>query len=150
MTIESWQEEFCPPGSHLDAANADGDLPALTHALKKWEGMRPENLAKHAVRVGRGVLRELVGSGVMYPGLHCALCERYGDGCTDGDGVICPLASSTPESGCNGNTEDRPIWLDDCDDPEWDDSRTIWYRFAHTGDVEPMIACIKTALEKLK
>lgn len=45
MSLASWKAEYYP----IDAqeAAAKGDLVAVEHSIRKWEGLTPENLARH-------------------------------------------------------------------------------------------------------
>ena len=42
MSIESWKAEFYP--TPADEASKDQ---AIAHSLRKWEGLRKENLDRH-------------------------------------------------------------------------------------------------------
>ena len=75
MSILSWKSEFYP----IPASRCKTWLQAAKHSLRKWEGLRKENLKQH----------QLVRSGLhLYPSDHqdrivftvlgdsCALCHR--------------------------------------------------------------------------
>ena len=74
MSLQSWKSEFYP----VPADAVPEDL-ALAHSLKKWIGLRPENLKRHDV--------EFTGTRVHQPGIpdeqlyiegsSCALCHYH-------------------------------------------------------------------------
>ncbi len=45
MGIATWKKEFYPPISKVTRANA------IDHSLKKWIGLREENLKRHDLKL---------------------------------------------------------------------------------------------------
>lgn len=87
MSVESWKAEFYPT-----AADGCPKDEAIAHALKKWEGTLPENLAKHEVTF---VCNKIIGDDgkvFAFDGYSCALCQHYYDKATSCE--ECPLAIS--------------------------------------------------------
>lgn len=99
MSLKTWLEEFYPI-SAKDAPKGQ----AAAHSLRKWQGLLPENLAKHGVdHVDTTLGAHLVG----VPGWHttraeeadrkpfafsgntCALCFQYQDDAADTDYGFC-------------------------------------------------------------
>ena len=50
MSIATWKKEFYSPISKCPKSKA------AAHSLKKWIGLRPENLAKHGLEAERSFL----------------------------------------------------------------------------------------------
>lgn len=70
MTFESWTEEFEPVGHRYMIPKTW--TAALDHAIRVWEGRKPENLEKHGIPANFDL-----GS--------CALCAKA-EGCK-----VCPI-----------------------------------------------------------
>lgn len=116
MSLETWKEEFYPiPSDEVSESQA------LAHSLRKWEGLKKENLEKHGVGATGGYVDEL-----PIDSSTCALCHHHVDvGC-----ATCPLSVRGDEEIYTCDSEYR-----------------AWYR---TGDPEPMIERIKDAINKEK
>lgn len=130
MSIETWKKEFYPETAEEVAAKGNVKA-ALEHSLKKWEGLRVENLNKHDL--SKGTQSRMIkfwphphggGDLQMFPveGSNCALCQMYMYG----------------EQGY-ANCDACP--LEDCD-PEY-------ATFFEVDDPEPMIALLKQKLEEI-
>lgn len=135
MSLDSWKEEFYP----IEAGNFEGvDYPegVVRHSLRKWIGMRKENLAKHeCARSMYGDLVSVAGSQVKQTfgisSKSCSLCVAYmGRDCSK-----CPLAIIRGGVAC-----DKPA-------SQLDEFTSPWFKWAHAGDPEPMIGYLEKALE---
>lgn len=125
--MHPWIEEFYP----VEAQQAAGsDMEALQHSLLKWQGLRPENLAKHGVI--RRPYTSLHASGseselLCVDASSCALCKRYFVRCEP-----CPLYAANGGRTCadRGPLEDV----------------SAWGAYVRHGNPEPMIALIERAI----
>lgn len=79
MSHESWKAEFYP----VDArAVGDNVKLAIDHSILKWQGLLPENLAKHGLTVGGGaLLDDGYTEGLCISAKTCALCLQNLDNC---------------------------------------------------------------------
>lgn len=81
MSMKTWKEEFYPVGA--DEAAKGGNLAAVEHSIKKWEGLTLENLAAHGVRQHEDAPYVITGPEGLGPGDFplsmgtCALCEIF-------------------------------------------------------------------------
>ena len=58
MSLESWKNEFYPVSAGALAATPGvTDLQMVDHAIRKFEGLRLENLTKHDVKLSWCVVR---------------------------------------------------------------------------------------------
>lgn len=110
MCLQTWQDEF-----YLRTAYAVSDKgwdECLDHSIRKWEGLLPENLAKHDVSLLHGIYSipwvvddytESQGTGFYIDADTCALCAKARVVYEDDDPVdwveknmcdYCPLAKS--------------------------------------------------------
>ncbi len=113
MSLETWKEEFYPiPADEVPESQA------LTHSLRKWEGLRKENLEKHGVGATGGYVDEM-----SIDSSTCALCHHHIDSVRC---ATCPLVKLTMGGNC--------------------DSEYVWWN--HAGDPEPMIELIKNAINR--
>lgn len=131
MSLATWMEEFYPI-----TADATTKRNAIEHSLRKWIGLRPENLAKHRVAKGKdffwnnSVISD--GEGGLYiESESCALCFHYYDRGEAPRCGRCPLAKAR---------EGRPC--DQYDSP--------YHKWLYTDDPEPMINDLEKALEAKK
>lgn len=124
MSIESWKEEFYPISAHKVLP-----FDALEHSLRKWEGFRDENLAKHGLDVSRhfGIKQDFINEDEAenFIGVNtCACCVHwYTKGC-----VGCPLYHARNDQKCYMGDE-SPYTI-----------------FQRSADPEPMIALIEKAI----
>lgn len=120
MTIKSWKKEFYP----VPAENAaKTDLMALRHTLKKYLGLRKENIKKHELLHLRNVIQD-DNDCFVFSGNTCALCEKYNDNCDN-----CPITKQEGES-CNGSDDN------------------VYLQLANNGNPEPMIELMKILIKK--
>lgn len=76
MGIESWREEFYPETGEASAKR--GTLAAIEHGIRKWEGVRDENLKKHGLHRYRTGIFDEDGREMMRLGWEeCGLCWIY-------------------------------------------------------------------------
>jgi len=148
MSIESWKAEFYP----VEARSCPEDQ-AIAHSLKKWDGLREENLHKHELQPNKStdivaIRHELGAENIFY--IHsssCALCEHFYapeglDEDEDGEEPpmcnTCPLAIARAENG-------EPI---PCDHERLDEVRSPWAEWSREKNPEPMIFWLKKAAEQ--
>lgn len=128
MSIETWKSEFYP----IDASDVP-ESDALAHSLRKWEGLTPENLAKHGIR--RSMFGNLVDGQDQWFYVDdgsCALC-RWSPDCRR-----CPLVAANGGLQCDqGKEGELSPYL-------------AFTRFGNGagGDPQPMIQLIKRAIEE--
>lgn len=128
MSKQSWENEFYAiDASTLGKLAEDKPLALTDHSLKKWRGLRPDNLQKHG----------LVNPPIEINAFTCALCYAYDyDGCLN-----CPLARHLGHP---------------CDDPgeaETFDSllnKSPFAMWATRHDPEPMIDALEGAMQMLE
>jgi len=120
MTIATWKEEFYP----LDARSIKEE-DALSHSIRKWKGLRMENLKRHGLwRAWRKIYDDK--EELAIDGDTCALCVHYigDDECKE-----CPLFKYLGRK---------------CDEDEGPYSEFATKAY---GDPEPMIAALEKASE---
>lgn len=132
MSLSSWKAEFYP----VDACTVSKEF-ALEHSLKKWIGLRPENLARHEVVLkGTFVTCPVEGSSLklgwtrlILGGSSCALCIHYADSApVYSNCKSCPLAKIT-------GTDCEHQWM-----------IATYPAEGELADVEPMIKLIEDAI----
>lgn len=121
MSVKTWKEEFYPvPAVDVPAAEA------AAHSLRKWIGARPENLARHDVRLNgeTGSVMDDTDDRVRFTSVTCALCARFFDienienqseACRQ-----CPLALARGGVSCTDVIEDEdesPFYMLTSDKP---------------------------------
>lgn len=123
MSYETWREEYYP----VPACDVPKEQ-AVAHSLRKWEGLRPEALAKHGIKL----YAQNVGGMLSIASGSCALCHHY---CRGGSCESCPLAIARAEN------DGSPV---DCDKSRFDEDRSPWATGAYgPQNPEPMIAWLK-------
>lgn len=142
MSINTWKEEFYP--IEADAAKGDA-LAAVEHSLRKWEGLRAENLTKHSCFVT--TVGSIADDGAEAEGRanmfrvnseSCALCKyndelvHHGDYCES-----CPITMATG------------VPCDDVDGELEEDDIAPWDEWTMNQNPEPMIAVLNTTCEWL-
>lgn len=130
MSLESWKQEFYPI-----EANEVSKENAISHSIRKWEGLRKENLKKHGVYV-KGSLSWLIDNiadkTFILRSSTCALCYLYYEGFSNTNQCLeCPLYrirnnvqcdekmknekyspySNLHDRGRNGSPEPMIMWL---------------------------------------
>ena len=130
MSIESWNAEFYP----IPADEVPVDQ-AIAHSLRKWEGLRKENLDRHKLsQIGRRI-ESRSGRQFWVNEGSCALCHHY---LSDGD-VSC---DNCPLSIARGGFP--------CDRSLPDESEAPWHEFEEEGNPGPMIFWLKAAQAKIE
>lgn len=147
MSFETWKREFYPKDA--DEVN-DNYVDAVEHSLKKWVGLRRENLKRHnmtyAIHRWGNLKRDMDYVGIR--GRHSDKSERdlnvNGDSCAlcllyeglDGDCRACPIQKLLGKR---------------CDEARWGEESHSPYRvFRDTGNPEPMITVLENALVKAR
>lgn len=150
MTFNTWKKEFYPINARTAADKAktvDGfdDVALVQHSLKKWIGLRDENLKRHGVEIveyNHGS-KYITSGGNRLVELHidsgsCALCDAHIKSYDEHDHPCetCPLYQS------RGNIA--------CDDyNEYEDEENVeppWFQFSTNDDPEPMIKALEDTL----
>lgn len=102
MSISTWKDEFL----FVSAEAATGsDMEAAKHALLKWSGALPPNLAKHNVSYSGHTIFDQAPT-VAFCASNCALCKMYphteiispdDSVCVNASGEQCPFFTATNE-----------------------------------------------------
>lgn len=121
MSIETWKVEFYPvPASEVAAEDA------LQHSLRKWIGLREENLSKHACETNFRSVSSGQGERLRIDGKSCALCllsyKEMEPGCEE-----CPIVKLTGMS---------------CDS----DKQSPWWAWTNGEGPEAMIAVLQECI----
>jgi hypothetical protein len=128
MSLSTWKQEFYP----VPADSVKDDAAAVEHSIRKWEGLRKENLVKHAMRRSdRDIGDDRDDFGIDCR--SCALCVLHRTRDKDGEASCgdCPLYVSRGKVACDVSTDDETI---------------APYRvFMNCGDPEPMLAALALA-----
>lgn len=129
MTIKTWIAEFYPITAKRAAKGSA--LDATIHSLRKWEGRRPEAMARHGVSLGWQHEIYDGKSTFMFSGETCALCVKYR---LTWSGVCgeCPLYLARDKVPCDGRMPGEDISPYNAFSPE------------------PMIAWLEKALSECK
>jgi hypothetical protein len=74
MSLKSWKEEFY----YVEAKDCPPEW-AIRHAIRKWVGLRPANMAKHGlVHVSRGIIKDPeTDETMMIDAGSCSLCHLH-------------------------------------------------------------------------
>lgn len=85
MSIGTWKKEFYPTtaAEACDESKAAGsDIPAILNSIRKWEGLRPKNLARHCLSKdgGNNRLLSLGQQSFVVNDDTCALCHAHTPG----------------------------------------------------------------------
>ena len=155
MTFKTWKQEFYPISARIAADRAktvDGfdDVALAQHSLRKWQGLRPENLKRHGVEVvkynhgakyitsGNSLVELNIDSGT------CALCDAHIKGYDEADDPCetCPLYQSRGKVACDDYNEDE--------DEDEENIESPWHQFAINNDPEPMIKALEDTLAFLE
>lgn len=117
MSLETWKKEFYSQ----DPTKRMTKVAAVKHSIKKWVGLRPENLKKHKLSYFdvKG-LQDVDGNKFWVNSSSCALCVKYYDDQQDKNSCYrCPLYKSLGNIECDGS-DDMPfmLFVDNKNDPE--------------------------------
>lgn len=119
MSLKTWKEEFYPV-----SANKVSKQDALEHSIKKWEGLRLENLKRHGLIQNRRAITE--DRSFAYFNIDsdsCALCQHYAgkNSC-----IGCPLYHIRHNTKCD--VRNFEISVD-----------AVYHEFVNNENPEPMI-----------
>ena len=151
MSLYSWSKEFYPVKAskvHMSKATE--------HSLRKWEGMRPENLEKHGLRVSSDgyAIQEKDDLSIKLgiDDSSCALCYHYvKENC-----IFCPLAIVRGGCRCDltvrhsinidrSDLDANPRLSDEDKEMLLAEERSPYQSFSRYSDPEPMIFWLKRA-----
>lgn len=105
MSLKTWKEEFYP----IRAKHVSEEEDAVEHSLRKWIGLRKENLDKH--RISTGWIGISDGDEYVYiDSSTCALCQRYFDDEAVNECASCPLFDLLGKRCDNGDDSPFVIW----------------------------------------
>lgn len=123
MSLQSWKKEFYP----IDAKDVR-KKDAVEHSIKKWEGLRRENLERHDLVLKYGWIVVDICSEERFAinGETCALCVHY----FEGGCYYCPLKIVNGHVPCFKQNES---------------DINIYSEFTDHSDPEPMIEMLKKA-----
>jgi hypothetical protein len=94
MSLQSWKDEFYPVEASEIAKSDVTDLELIEHSIRKWEGLKQENLDRHEVVLGYFVVyaqNEEDSENVDIDCTTCALCERHLEKTADKLCATCPV-----------------------------------------------------------
>lgn len=104
MSLKTWKEEFYP----IDAEYVSEE-DAVEHSLRKWIGLRKENLDKHRISTGWTGISD-GDEDVYIDSSTCALCQRYFDDEAVNECASCPLFDLLGKRCDNGDDSPFVIW----------------------------------------
>lgn len=110
MSLNSWKKEFYI--GRVRSAGKD-PLKAVEHSLRKWEGLRPNNLKKHGMIISHAeVYNPKTHNSLPIDCTTCALCHSTLD---EYDSIDCNECTITKATGsrCDGNNSPYSALLDD-------------------------------------
>lgn len=112
MSIVTWRKEFCTvPAEQMKDAPLEE---AINHSLRKWKGLRQDNLLKHGLHRNRNDAWRVVdgrtgASHATVSSAQCALCVKF----LTAKCFECPLnVSGTRLSGREGCIKVYSAWAD--------------------------------------
>lgn len=143
MSLSAWRRAFYDvPAEAVAADRRNGDLDLIAHSLRKWEGLKRENLDAHGLYAEGGEIlwREEEYVVFLVDTETCALCQRhYGKEKVLDHPYLgshecgtCPLARSRPGGA-------------PCDRRARREKAAPFDRFLDTGDAKPMIRALQKA-----
>lgn len=91
MSLATWKAIFYP--EEASAAAERGELAAVEHSIRKWEGATPENLKAHGLAVDETVLQDDEGFEFNFDSDSCALCV-FDQGRNGADCVECAFCAA--------------------------------------------------------
>lgn len=97
MSMKSWMSEFYPiPAKLMYGAS---DEVCILHSLRRYEGLKPENLLKHGLKLIDYILMEPdTNKSLGISSFHCALCIKYPTVCTGENEMKCIFIRVTGQS----------------------------------------------------
>lgn len=136
MSMVTWKEEFYPVTA-FEVSEKD----AAEHSLRKWIGLRPENLSRHGLRTASIAITDRLHT-LFIDSTSCSLCKHhyYMDPGTRHDETYydcpgCPIVAANNGKTCfNGS----------------DGYLSPWDLWVENNEVEPMIEMLEKAAEYVK
>lgn len=127
MSLQSWKEEFYPEDAADVAARGD-ERECIAHSLRKWEGLKAENLGWHGVKFHMWGLEDEGWCVLPIESSTCALCLLHDNesGALDPDYCgRCALYLVRGYTACDGARHDEATspWHLRTYEPE----RMIWW-----------------------
>jgi len=140
MSIESWKEKFYTEDAYVVSQYAD-DLEMIDHCIKKWEGLRPENLKEHGLKQVMFKIIEVNNEReYFYTDCNsCSLCQKY----DENDCLECPITLSRGYP-----CADEGDWIEGTNEEEREPAP--WYQWTSGGNPEPMLKCLLKAKDYVK
>ena len=146
MSLESWQAEYYPVSARDLAGSGATDRELVAHALRKWRGLLPENLAAHQISPDEdGDFIE-----PMFHGASCALCLAYysrGLPVTTHSINTKPSSVKWVERSCEGCPLERVLG-GPCDEPSRGFKDGLYD--AALNDPQVMVEVLEALLEELE
>lgn len=141
MSLDTWKRKFYPK-----AASETTPEEAVAHSLKKWEGLLPENLVRHNVRLTdtrnvTGASSDLRNDVFRIDYSTCSLCFHFEHTRDEGEDACrqCPLSIERDNLSCDVESDDE--FMDGAQGSPWDS-----FTDADEPDPRPMILWLKRTL----
>lgn len=150
MSLETWKAEFYPTPAEV----ISDPVEAIEHSILKWTGLLDDNLRKHAVRkTWQAVQLEDVsnyGKFFRVSSSTCALCSLFlNSGFSDDDNDEHDDDNDEHDDDCPACPLVKAGYLS-CLRCSSDASENAFEHWALTGDAEPMLEALETALARWK
>ncbi len=132
MTFATWKAEFYPE----DASAPKTELEAVEHSIRKWEGLRPENLERHGVELYTDYVAGVDGA-LSLCSESCALCVRVSESRAEAPNWPrvecgkCPLAKARRGIPCDRRLSEEVL--------------SPYAELTRKSDPGPMLACLYAA-----
>lgn len=128
MSLESWKAEFYP----VEARDVPKER-AAAHSLKKWEGLRKEELEKHECELTHwGDVQSRHRETFYIIGQSCALCVHFAVPWKNNNCLDCPLSKARGGVSCDSCRRDEAV---------------APYQALKSKGPEPMIGWLKKTME---
>lgn len=134
MSLQSWKEEFYPMRAWDTLKEA-----AAEHSLKKWIGLRSENLARHGLIADGSAIceEERQHISLSINDRTCALCKHYLRlGSCEAPCASCPIMQLTGYS-CDDDAYHRENY----------GTESPYGQFLDNKNPEPMIALLERVVD---
>lgn len=128
MGLQDWKGAFY---SDVEGAKGWTDKQCFEHTLKKYKGLKKENLNKYGVQLSGAVVRRDQSEEFFLGTDTCSLCTKYygiEDDTVENECSICPLDQAG--YGCFTNDEDE-------------DHKNLWAKMYDENDPTEMIQQMK-------
>lgn len=133
MTMDTWRDEFYPVAA-VDCPRED----AVAHSLKKWIGLRRENLERHGLETGWSDIHEVANSSARQEvsGVSCALCKFHAVFSTLDRRTYCDTCPLAQIRAVENIVDSTPVA---CDNVRPGESLPPWVEWTENKNPEPMI-----------